>query len=154
MPCVYQVSAKSMPAACLLIGSMTVPMSSLLVCTTPPHHWIYPSSTPEYKAMEEYIEEALKQWYIWQSTSPAFAGFFFVEKTGRGLKPCTDNWGLYQITIKYHHPLPLVPSAIEQLCNAKMYTKFATHSANYICFREGDKWKLPLAQPLATRSIV
>lgn len=42
--------------------------------------------------MEEYIQEALKQGYILLSTSPASAGFFFVEKKDGGLRPCIEDY--------------------------------------------------------------
>lgn len=44
-----------------------------------PRGHIYSLSIPEQKAMEEYIEEALKQGYIRPSTSPAASSFFFCE---------------------------------------------------------------------------
>ncbi|KAK3568846.1 hypothetical protein QTP86_017943 [Hemibagrus guttatus] len=45
---------------------------------------VYPHSLPENQAMEEYIKEALASGFIRSSTSPAAAGFFFVEKKDRG----------------------------------------------------------------------
>lgn len=60
----------------------------------PPHHphdcsidLLSDLSLPEQQVMEECIEEALQQGYIrpgLHSTSPALAGFFFVEKGGGG----------------------------------------------------------------------
>lgn len=91
--------------------------------TTPPRGWIYPQSRTEQKAMEDYIQEALKQCYIVPSTSLPSAGFFFIKKKGGGLQPCIDYWGLNNITLKYPYPLPLVPSALEQLQSAKIFTK-------------------------------
>lgn len=55
-----------------------------------------------------------------QTTS---AGFLFVEKKGGGLRPCIDYHGLNQITLKYPYPLPLVPSALEQLLYSKINLK-------------------------------
>lgn len=52
----------------------------LLLVTTPPHNCTYPLSVSEQLAMEEYVDEALKQVYIEPSNSPAFAWFYFVEK--------------------------------------------------------------------------
>lgn len=64
--------------------------------------------------MDEYIKEELDQQDITPSTSPASAGFFFVEKKDGGLRPCIDYWGLNDILVKYHYPLPLVPAALKQ----------------------------------------
>lgn len=93
--------------------------------------------------MEEYIQEALKQKYIVPSTSPASAGFFFVEKKERGLRPCIDYQGVNNITVKYPLPLPLVQAALEQLRQAKIFTKLELHRAyNLIRIRSGDEWKI------------
>ena len=114
----------------------------LLPDTMPPKSRIYPLSIPETQAMEEYVEEALKLGYIRPSTSPASAGFFFVEKKDGGLRPCIDYRGLNAITVKYRYPLPLVPSAIEQLRKATIFTKLDLRSAyNLICIKPGDEWK-------------
>ncbi|KAK3511512.1 hypothetical protein QTP70_008987 [Hemibagrus guttatus] len=78
----------------------------------PPKCKIYPLSLPESKAMEDYIEEALA------------AG------------------GLNAITVCYPSPLPLVPVALEQLREARVFTKVNLRSTyNLVCIREGDQWK-------------
>lgn len=113
-----------------------------------PRGRIYPLSLPEQKAMEEYIEEALKQGYIIPSTSPAASSFFFVAKKDGGLRPCIDYRKLNLITIKYRYPLPLVPAALEQLRGATIFTKLDLRSAyNLIRIREGDEWKTAFVTP-------
>ncbi|KAL0173013.1 hypothetical protein M9458_033324, partial [Cirrhinus mrigala] len=68
--------------------------------------------------------------------------FFFVEKKDGGLRPCIDYRGLNNVTVKYRYPLPLVPSAMEQLREARIYSKLDLRSAyNLIRIREGDEWK-------------
>ncbi|KAG1925598.1 hypothetical protein F2P79_025429 [Pimephales promelas] len=92
--------------------------------------------------MKQYIEEELAKGFIRPSTSPAAAGFFFVKKKDGGLRPCIDYRGLNDITVKYRYPLPLVPAALEQLRQAKYYTKLDLRNAyNLIRIREGDEWK-------------
>lgn len=95
----------------------------LLPNAMPPKSKVYPLSRTENQAMEEYIDEALNLGFIRTSTSPAAAGFFFVEKDG-GLRPCIDYRRLNNVTVKFRYPLPLIPSALEQLCEATIYTKF------------------------------
>ncbi|KAK3571296.1 hypothetical protein QTP86_005932 [Hemibagrus guttatus] len=95
----------------------------LLPNAMPPKSKIYPLSRPETQAMEDYVEEALSSGFIRPSTSPAAAGFFFVEKKDGGLRPCIDYRGLNNVTVKFRYPLPLVPAALEQLREAKIYTK-------------------------------
>lgn len=87
--------------------------------------------------MEEYIQEFLQQ----PSTSPASAGFF-VEKKGGGLRSYIDYRNLNKITVKYPYPLLLVPAALEQLREARIFTTLDLRSAyNLVRIREGDEWK-------------
>ncbi|KAL0194378.1 hypothetical protein M9458_012674, partial [Cirrhinus mrigala] len=114
----------------------------LLQNAMPPKSKVYPLSRTEDQAIEEYINEALDSGYIRPSTSPAVAGFFFVSKKDGGLRPCIDYRGLNSITVKFHYPLPLVPSALEQLREATIYTELDLRSAyNLIRIKEGDEWK-------------
>ncbi|KAK3511603.1 hypothetical protein QTP70_011262 [Hemibagrus guttatus] len=114
----------------------------LLPNAMPPKSKVYPLSRPETQAMEDYIEEALSSGFIRPSTSPAAAGFFFVEKKDGGLRLCIDYRGLNNVTVKFRSPLPLVPAALEQLREAKIYTKLDLRSAyNLIRIKEGDEWK-------------
>ncbi|KAK3569467.1 hypothetical protein QTP86_031438 [Hemibagrus guttatus] len=110
--------------------------------TSLPKEQIYPLSLPESKAMEEYIETTLAAGHIRPSTSSAAAGFFFVGKRDRGLRPCIDYRGLNTITVRYPYPLPLVPAALEQLRGARVFTKIDLRSAyNLVRIHEGDEWK-------------
>ncbi|KAL0195242.1 hypothetical protein M9458_008814 [Cirrhinus mrigala] len=114
----------------------------LLPGATPPRGCIFPLSQAESAAMDTYIQEELAKGFIRPSTSPASAGFFFVKKKDGGLRPCIDYRGLNEMTIKYRYPLPLVPSALEQLCTAKIFTKLDLRSAyNLIRIRAGEEWK-------------
>ncbi len=114
----------------------------LLPDAVPPRGRIFPLSQPESRAMNHYIQEELAKGFIRPSTSPASAGFFFVKKKGGDLRPCIDYRGLNEITVKFRYPLPLVPSALEQLRSAQFFTKLDLRCAyNLIRIREGDEWK-------------
>ncbi|KAI2647094.1 Transposon Tf2-6 polyprotein [Labeo rohita] len=114
----------------------------LLPNAMPPKSKVYPLSRTENQAMEEYIKKALSSGFISPSISPAAAGFFFVEKKDGGLRPCIDYRGLNNVTVKFRYPLPLVPSALEQLSEATIYTKLYLRSTyNLIRIKEGDEWK-------------
>ncbi|KAG1941502.1 retrotransposable element [Pimephales promelas] len=100
------------------------------------------------KAMEEYIKEALRQDYIRPSTSPAASSFFFVGKKDGGLRPCIDYQTLNESAIKYRYPLLLVPSALEQLRGAQVFSKLDLRSAhNLIRIRKGDERKTAFITP-------
>ncbi|KAL0149928.1 hypothetical protein M9458_054760, partial [Cirrhinus mrigala] len=114
----------------------------LLPGTTPPKGRIFPLSQPETDAMKVYIEEELAKGFIVPSTSPASPGYFFVKKKDGSLRPCIDFRGLNDITVKYCYPLPLVPSALEQLRLARYFTKLDLRNAyNLIRIREREEWK-------------
>ncbi len=77
----------------------------LLSGTCPPRGRIFSLSSPECAAMDNYIEESLAAGVIRPSTSPAGAGFFFVDKKDGGPSP------LHRVSRTqedhYTEPLPL-----------------------------------------------
>ncbi len=114
----------------------------LLPDAVPHRGRIFPLSQPESEAMNHYIQEELTKGFIRPSTSPAYAGFFFIKKKGGDLRPCIDYRGLNEITVKFRYPLPLVPLALEQLRSAQLFTKFDLRCAyNLIRIKESDEWK-------------
>ncbi len=68
---------------------------------------LYKLSRPEREAMQSYISDSLAAGIIRPSTSPLGAGFFFVDKKDKTLRPCIDFRGLNSITVKNRYPLPL-----------------------------------------------
>lgn len=110
--------------------------------TMPPKGRIFPLSQPESAAMKSYVGGELAKGFIRPSTSTASSRFFFVKKKDGSLRPCINYRGLNDITVKFQYPLPLVPAALEQLRQAKYFTKLDLHCAyNLIHIREGDECK-------------
>uniref|UniRef100_A0A3B3RES0 Enoyl CoA hydratase, short chain, 1, mitochondrial n=1 Tax=Paramormyrops kingsleyae TaxID=1676925 RepID=A0A3B3RES0_9TELE len=101
----------------------------LLEGATLPRSCFYALSRSEEESIRTYISEALEQGIIRPSTSPVAAGFFFVGKKDGGLCPCIDYRPLNAITKKRRKPLPLIPSALEKLRQAKIFTKLDLRSA-------------------------
>lgn len=91
--------------------------------TSPSKGHLYSLSGPERETMKRYIDSSLAAGIIRPSSSPAGAGFFFVDKKDKTLRPCVDYRGLNDITIKNRYPLPLISSAFELLQDAKIFTK-------------------------------
>uniref|UniRef100_A0A669DIS8 ribonuclease H n=1 Tax=Oreochromis niloticus TaxID=8128 RepID=A0A669DIS8_ORENI len=103
---------------------------------------LYSLSQPERECMEKYINESLAEGLIRPSSSPVAAGFFFVTKKDKSLRPCIDFQGLNNITIKNKYPLPLLSSAFELLQGATIFTKLDLRNAYHLVrIREGDEWK-------------
>ena len=119
----------------------------LLPGTSPPKGCLYSLSEPERKVIETYINDSLAAGIICPSTSPARAGFFFVEKD-KTLRPCIDYRGLNDITIKNRYPLPLISTAFELLQGATIFSKLDLRNAYHLIhIREGDEWKTAFNTP-------
>lgn len=103
---------------------------------------LYNLSKPEREAMEKYINDSLSAGLIRPSSSPVGAGFFFVEKKDKTLRPCIDFTGLNDITVKNKYPLPLIDSAFGPLHEATVFSKLDLRNAYHLVrIREGDEWK-------------
>ena len=109
---------------------------------------LYSLSAPERESMREYIDGSLKTGLIRPSSSPAGAGFFFVEKKDGSLRPCIDYSPLNDITIKNRYPLPLMTSAFELLKGARVFSKLDLRNTYHLVrIREGDEWKTGFNTP-------
>lgn len=99
--------------------------------------------------METYIKVSLATGIICPSSSPVGAGFFFVSKKVKTLRPCIDNRGLNNITVKNKYPLPLITSAFGPLQGATVFTKLELRNAYHLVrIKEGDEWKTAFNTPL------
>ena len=86
---------------------------------------------------------------IHPSSSPVGAGFFFISKKDKSLRPCIDYRGLNDITVKNKYPLPLISSAFVPLHGASVFSKLDLRNAYHLVrIREGDEWKTAFNSPL------
>ena len=114
-----------------------------------PSSRLYNSSRPEREAMEKYIKDSLSAGLMRPSSSPVGAGFFFVAKKDKSLRPCIDFRGLNSITVKNKYALPLISSAFEPLQGATVFSKLDLRNAYHLVrIREGDEWKTAFNTPL------
>lgn len=120
----------------------------LLPGASPTKGHLYSLSIPETEAMSKFIEASLAVGIIPPSSSPAGAGFFFVDKKDKSLCPCIDYRGLNDITVKNRYPLPLMSTAFEHLQEARIFTKLDIRNAYHLVrIREGDEWKTAFNTP-------
>ncbi len=71
-----------------------------------------------------------------------------MAKKGGGLRPCIDYRSLNSQTVKFVYPLPLVPTALEELRGARIFSKLDLRSAyNLVRIRKGDEWKTAFVTP-------
>ncbi|KAL0186270.1 hypothetical protein M9458_017940, partial [Cirrhinus mrigala] len=116
----------------------------LIPGATPPRGRIFPLSQAESEAMQRYIQEELAKGFITPSTSPPQLASSSSKRRTVGFVPALTIAALNEVTVKYRYPLPLVPSALEQLRSAKLFTKLDLRSAyNLIRIRAGDECTSP-----------
>ena len=84
---------------------------------------VYLLSLVERNSLDMWIDEELRKGYIWPSTSPIAAPFFFVKKYDRSLQPVMDYRALNRITIKNRYPISRIADLIESLSKASIFTK-------------------------------
>lgn len=114
-----------------------------------PSQKLYNLSKPEKESMEQYITDSLAAGLIRPSSSPVGAGFFFVEKKDKTLRPCIDFRGINDITVKNKYPLPLIDSAFGPLHQATVFSKLDLRNAYHLIrIKEGDEWKTAFNTPL------
>lgn len=108
----------------------------------PPFGPIYSLSQNELAALRDYLDENLAKNFIQHSKSPAGAPILFVKKKDGSLRMCVDYRGLNKVTIKNRYPLPLISGLLDQLGQAKIYTKLDLRGTyNLVRIKEGDEWK-------------
>ena len=121
----------------------------------PPFGPIYNLSQNELTTLREYIDENLAKNFIRHSKSPAGAPILFVKKKDGSLRLCVDYRGLNKVTVKNRYPLPLISGLLDQLGQAKIYTKIDLRGAyNLVRIKEGDEWKTAFAQGMGIFSIM
>jgi hypothetical protein len=64
----------------------------------------------------------------------------FMPKKDGTLQLCVDYQGLNAITVKNHYPIPLISKLLDQLNNAKVFSKLDLLDTYYqIQIKEGDE---------------
>ncbi len=90
----------------------------------------------------KYIDENFMKGFIWHSKSPIGVLILFVKKKDASICMCVNYHGLNRLTITNHYALPLISRLLDQLSDAKKYTKIDLRGTyNLVCIQEGDEWK-------------
>ena len=95
---------------------------------TPPSRSPYRLSWEQNDELKRQLEELIEKQHIEPSVSPYGAPVMFVKKSDGSLRMCIDYRALNHITIKNKHPLPLIDEQIDQLAEAKYFTKIDLRS--------------------------
>ncbi|QRV88083.1 Retrotransposable element Tf2 protein [Ceratobasidium sp. AG-Ba] len=103
---------------------------------------VYPLSPIESHTIKEFIDQELADGKIRPSKSPIASPCFFVKKKDGSLRLVTDYRKINDITIPYQFPMPLQVELVDQVKNAKVYSKLDLRwGFNNIRIKEGDEWK-------------
>lgn len=99
--------------------------------------------TPAQKSeIKTQLSDMLKNGIIKQSTSPCASPVLLVKKKDGPWRFCIDYRHLNAITVKNKHPLLIVDELIDELANAKWFSKLDLRSGYHqICIADGDTHK-------------
>ncbi len=95
----------------------------LIPGSVPPFGRIYRLAEREQRVLKEYIDDLLAKDLIQPSSSRAASPVLFVPKKGGELRLCVDYRKLNLMTIKDRYPIPSTDILLDQLSNAKIFTK-------------------------------
>ncbi|QRV96785.1 Retrotransposable element Tf2 protein [Ceratobasidium sp. AG-Ba] len=103
---------------------------------------VYPLSPIENRTIKEFIDQELADGKIRPSKSPIASPCFFVKKKDGSLRLVTNYRKINNITIPDQFPMPLQVELIDQVKNAKIYSKLDLRwGFNIIRIKKGDEWK-------------
>lgn len=99
-------------------------------------------SQTESEEVRKYLAEMQEKGFIVPSSSPAGSPILFVKKKDGSLRLCVDYRKLNAITVKNRYPLPLIGDLLDQLRQAKVYSKIDLRGAYHLLrIAAGEEWK-------------
>jgi hypothetical protein len=107
-----------------------------------PNIGMYRMSVMENVEIKKQIQELLDKEVIVPSSSPCGSPILLVPKKDGTWHMCVDFKALNKITVKNRYPLPRIDGFLDQLKDAKYFTKLDLRSGYHqIRIAEGDTWK-------------
>lgn len=101
---------------------------------------LYSMSEPE---LRHFLAKNSARGFILPSASPLATPMLFVKKKSGELRLCCDYCKLNAITVCNRYLLPLISELLEQLWEARIFTKPDLWGVyNLVWIRAGDEWKM------------
>ncbi|XP_031500273.1 uncharacterized protein LOC116264278 [Nymphaea colorata] len=108
-----------------------------------PNLSMYRNSVLENEEIKRQVADLLEWGVVQHNSSPCGSPVVLVPKKDGGWHMCIDYRALNKITIKDRYPLPRIDDLLDQLKNARFFTKLDLESGyRQVCIREEDTWKM------------
>jgi hypothetical protein len=85
-------------------------------------------SVDELEELKKQLKELLDKGYIRPSASPWGSPVLFMKNKDGSMRMCIDYWNLNAVTVKNKYPLPKIDDLLDQLKDAKLFSKIDLRS--------------------------
>ncbi|XP_031486836.2 uncharacterized protein LOC116255191 [Nymphaea colorata] len=107
-----------------------------------PNLSMYRNSVLENDEIKRQVMDLLERGLVQHSSLPCGSPVVLVPKKDGGWCMCIDYRALNKITVKNRYPLPRIDDLLDQLKNARFFTKLDLKSGYHqVCIRDEDTWK-------------
>jgi hypothetical protein len=93
-----------------------------------PNRAAYRTNPEETKEIQRQVQDLLDREYVHESLSPCAVPVLLVPKKDGTWRMCVDCRAIYNINIRYRHPIPTLDDMLDKLCGSIIFTKIDLRS--------------------------